>query len=204
MKKYFNVFVLLIALFLPCVLSAADLQGFVIVNQTSDTAANAKAEAMNFARRQILSDVLLPYTDSQALRELLDGTRDADLVDFISSTSVSNEQISSNSYTANIMMLIDSGAVKNWLISNNVQNWVPTGDAVDKFSMFIVAPKGVFDWAELKKIARDAGVEIEPVVIVGNQIYAKMPANHRTRFTAGLPGMGWKYADNSGVLQIWK
>ena len=189
---------------MPGLISAADLQGFVIVNQTSDTAANAKADAMNFARRQILYDVLSKYTDIASFRDLLESTSDSDLVDLVASTSVSNEQISANSYAANIVMQIDSGAVRNWLTSNGVQNWVPSGESGEKFAMFIVVPHGVYEWGELKKIARDAGVEIEPIVIVGNQIYAKMSAKYRTRFTAGLPTMGWKYADNNGVLQIWK
>ena len=204
MKKCFNVLCLFLLFFVPWRVSVADLQGFVVVDQNSDTAAKAKTDAMNFARRQILSDVLSKYTDIKSFRELLADTSDSALVDFISSTSVSNEQISANSYTAHIVMQIDSSAVRNWLISNNVQNWVPSGESVEKFSMFIVVPNGVHDWGELKKIARDAGVEIEPVVIIGNQVYAKMPQNYRTRFTAGLPTMGWKYADNNGILQIWK
>ena len=204
MKKYFGVLALFLMTFVPGILLGANLQGFVIVNQTSDTAAKAKTDAMNFARRQILSDVLSKYTDIASFRELLADTSDNALVDLIESTSVSNEQISANSYAANIVMQIDSGSVRNWLTSNGVQNLVPSGESTEKFSMFIVVPNGVYDWGELKKIARDAGVEIEPVVIIGNQIYAKMSQNYRTRFTAGLPTMGWKYADNNGVLQIWK
>ena len=182
----------------------ADLFGSVIVNQTSDTAAKAKIDAMNFARRQILSDVLSKYADTESLRALLENTPDDALVDFIASSSVSNEQISSDSYTANIRMQIDSDAVKDWLISNEVQNWVPSGESIEKFSAFIVVPNGVSDWAELKSIARNDNVEIETVAIVGNQILAKMPVNYRTKFTLGLRNMGWRYADNSGVLQVWK
>lgn len=204
MKSYFGALVVLCSLFMPDLVCGADLFGSVIVNQTSDTAAKAKIDAMNFARRQILSDVLSKYADSESLRNLLENTPDDALVDFIASSSVSNEQISSDSYTANIRMQIDSDAVKDWLISNEVQNWVPSGESIEKFSAFIVVPNGISDWAELKGIARNDNVEIETVAIVGNQILAKMPANYRTKFTLGLRNMGWRYADNSGVLQVWK
>jgi len=203
-KNYFCTLFVLCSLFVPGWVMGADLFGSVIVNQTSDTAAKAKIDAMNFARRQILSDVLSKYADTESLRALLENTPDDALVDFIASSSVSNEQISSDSYTANIRMQIDSDAVKDWLISNEVQNWVPSGESIEKFSAFIVVPNGVSDWAELKSIARNDNVEIETVAIVGNQILAKMPVNYRTKFTLGLRNMGWRYADNSGVLQVWK
>lgn len=204
MKNYFCALFVLCSLFVPGWGMGADLFGSVIVNQTSDTAAKAKIDAMNFARRQILSDVLSKYADSESLHNLLENTPDDALVDFIASSSVSNEQISSDSYTANIRMQIDSDAVKDWLISNEVQNWVPSGESVEKFSAFIVVPNGISDWAELKSIARNDNVEIETVAIVGNQVFVKLPMNYRTKFTLGLRNMGWRYADNSGVLQVWK
>lgn len=183
---------------------AVDLVATVSVNQTSDTAANAKINATNSARRQILYDVLSQYSQKEQLNDLISNTSSDDLMNLVASTSVSNEQISSDTYSANITMNIDGVAAKRWLDANGVQNWVPLKDSVEKFTAFIVVPNGLADWAELKRITRAENVSIETQSMVGNQIVAKMPLNYRARFTAAIRNMGWKYADNGGVLQVWK
>lgn len=192
------------ACLLPCVANAVELSAVVAVNQTSDTATKAKSEAINNARRQVLVKVLSKYADQDALTELLKNTPDDDLVNFIVSTSVANEHISSTGYSANITMDIDGGAVKQWLGQNNVQNWIPNTEVAEKFSMYISLSNGLNDWAELKRIAREMKTEIETVVMSGNQILAKMPLNQRSKFTVSVRSAGWKYSDNDGILHIWK
>ena len=180
------------------------LIGEVSVNQTSDTAANAKINAINSARRQILSNVLSQYSNKDSLIELIQNTSDEDLMNVISSTSVSNEQMSSTGYSANITMNLDNDAVKKWLNSNNVQNWVPLMESGERFTVVMIVSNGIQDWAELKRVARDDNIEIETQNITGKQVVAKMPLSYRTKFTAAVRDAGWKYTDNDGVLQIWK
>ena len=74
----------------------------------------------------------------------------------------------------------------------------------EKFKAFIVVPNGVADWAEIKRVARENNVELETQVIKGNQILVNLPINIRSKFTASIRDLGWRYADNGGVLQIWK
>ena len=183
---------------------AVGLSGTVNVRESSDTAADAKTKAINSARRQILYSVLSKYTDAEQLNDLLKDTSSNDLVNLVSSSSVSNEQFSSDTYTAKITMNLDNDAVKQWLLSNGIQNWVPSEEYKEKFSLFIVVQNGISDWAELKRLARENNMNIETVSMQGNQIIAKMPLNYRTKFTATIREYGWRYADNSGVLQIWK
>ena len=182
----------------------AALSGNVSVNKTSDTAANAKVNALNSARREILSNVLSQYADKGALNELIKNASNDDLMNLVDSISVSNEQMSTNSYSANIAMNLDNDAVKKWLNANDVRNWVPLHESDEKFTVSMIVSNGIQDWAELKRIARENNVEIETQVLKGNQIIAKMPLAYRTKFTAAVRGMGWKYSDNDGVLQIWK
>lgn len=188
----------------PFVAKAFALTGTADVVQSSDTAAKAKTEAINLARRQILLDVLSKYADKGSLSDLLSDASNEDLTNFIDSSSVSNEQISSTVYSAKITMNIDNVAVKKWLNENNVQNWIPLSESSEKFSIFIVVPNGISDWAELKRIARENNIEIETHAMVGYQIFAKMPVEQRNKFTIAVRESGWKYADNNGVLQIWK
>ncbi len=183
---------------------AIDLIGTVTVSQTSDTAAKAKNEAMDVARRRILFDVLSNYSEIDSLSALLDNTTDDDLVGLVSTASVSNEQISSETYSATIMMTLDNDTVKKWLTVNDVKNWVPIAETAERFSMFVVVPNGISDWAELKRIANNDRVDIDTITIVGNQIFAKLPLTYRTKFTAAIRDAGWRFADNSGVLQVWK
>lgn len=181
-----------------------DLSATVPVNQVSDTAANAKIDATNLARRQILYNVLSQYAQKEELNGLIHNTSSDELMNLVSSVSVSNEQISSDTYSANITMVLDNDAAKKWLDENGVQNWVPLKNSGEKFTAFIVVPNGLADWAELKRIARDGNVELETQTMVGNQIVVKMPLTYRTKFTAAIRGAGWKYSDNGGVLQVWK
>ncbi len=182
----------------------AGLSGTMSVNQTSDTAADAKVEALNLARRQILTNVLSRYAEKESLKELIRGTSNDDLMNLVLSSSVSNEQMSVDSYSANITVNIDNDAVKEWLNSNNVRNWVPLAESDEKFTVLMVVSNGIQDWAELKNVARSDNVEIETQAIHGNQVIAKMPLSYRSKFTVVVRGMGWKYSDNDGVLQIWK
>jgi hypothetical protein len=182
----------------------APLSGSISVNQTSDTAAKAKSEATNIARKQILFNVLSQYTDKTALNGLLQDTSNDDLMNLIVSSTVANEHISATAYSANITMIIDNDAVKRWLSANNIQNWVPAAESAEKFTALIVISNGIADWADLKRITRDANVEIETQSITGNQIVVKMPLNYRTKFTAAVREAGWKYSDNEGILHIWK
>ena len=161
----------------------ASLVGTVSVNQTSTTAANAKINATNSARRQILLNVLSQYSDKTALNELLQNSSNDDLMNLVSSTSVANEQISADAYSANITMSIDNAAVKNWLSANNVQNWVPLAETSEKFTALIVVSNGISDWAEIKRITRAANIEPETQTMSGTQIVVKMPLNYRTKFT---------------------
>jgi len=189
---------------MPDVSAALDLKGTVLVNQTSDTAVNAKMEAMNSARRQILFEILSNYSEIEPLQVLLENTSDDVLMEFVSATNVANEHISPETYSAAITMKLDNDAVKKWLTMNEVQNWVPDMENTETFSLFITISNGIADWADLKNAAHSVNVEIGTLSMVGNQIYAKMPLISRAKFTAAIRESGWKYADNNGVLQIWK
>ncbi len=189
---------------MPFVADAGGLSGSVSVQQTSDTAAKAKSKAMNTAGRQIFLNTVSKYSDADALKQLLQNTSDAELLNFISSVSVANEQISVNGYSAKITMSLDNDAVKNWLNKNNVQNWIPLTESSEKFVVSVVVPNGIADWAELKRITRENNIEINTKSITGNNIIADMPVSVRTKFTAAVRAAGWKYADTDGTLQIWK
>ena len=188
----------------PVVVFGNSLSGSMSVHQSSDTAAKAKIKATNIAHRQIFLNVVSRYADNDALTDLVQKTSDNDLLNFITSSSVSNEQISQTAYSAKITMNLDNDAVKNWLNENGVQNWVPATESSERFMISVVVPNGISDWAELKRIARENSVEIETQSITGNNIIAKMPSNVRTKFTAAVRESGWRYADNGGILQIWK
>nr|MBQ0091684.1 hypothetical protein [Candidatus Enterousia merdequi] len=180
------------------------LSDTVFVNQTSETASTAKNIAMNNARRQILFNVLSQYTDKDEISELIKKSSNEELMNIILSTSVANEQISSDTYSANITMDIDNEAAKRWLGANNIRQWVPALESVETFTASIVVLNGIVDLAELKRITRDNNVIIDVQSITGNQIVVKMPLNYRSRFTTEIHSLGWKYTDNGGVLQVWK
>lgn len=189
---------------LSCVAIAVELQGVANVSMTSDTAANAKNMAMDEARRQIISDVLRPYVNVDVFTDVLQGTKNADLVPLISGVNIDGEQVSDTMYSAKFTMVLDSNAVRNWLGVNNVQNWIPDNNEQDMFVVHATLTDRLADWGNLNKIARDEKLSLITKSIANNIVVFELPRSGRGAFTIALREQGWRYSDKDGVLNIWK
>lgn len=183
---------------------ASDLSGVVSVNVTSDTAAAAKDMAFDEARRQIITDVLGQYSIPDQLNDVVKNAKSADLMNLIAASSIDGEQQSDTTYSANISMTIDRDAARTWMTENNIQNWLTDGNAGDRFVVQIVMTDKLAGWMELRRIARDEGIDLSTKYINGNQITAEVPVASRSAFTIAIREAGWRYADQNGVLHIIK
>ena len=183
---------------------ASDLSGVASVNVTSDTAAAAKDMAFDEARRQIITDVLGQYSIPDQLNDVVKNAKSADLMNLIAASSIDGEQQSDTTYSANISMTIDREAARTWMTENNIQNWLTDGNAGDRFVVQIVMTDKLAGWMELRRIARDEGIDLSTKYINGNQITAEVPVARRSAFTIAIREAGWRYADQNGVLHIIK
>lgn len=183
---------------------ASDLSGVASVNVTSDTAAAAKDMAFDEARRQIITDVLGQYSIPDQLNDVVKNAKSADLMNLIAASSIDGEQQSDTTYSANISMTIDREAARTWMTENNIQNWLTDGNAGDRFVVQIVMTDKLAGWMELRRIARDEGIDLSTKYINGNQITAEVPVASRSAFTIAIREAGWRYADQNGVLHIIK
>lgn len=183
---------------------ASNLSGVASVNVTSDTAAAAKDMAFDEARRQIITDVLGQYSIPDQLNDVVKNAKSADLMNLIAASSIDGEQQSDTTYSANISMTIDRDAARTWMTENNIQNWLTDGNAGDRFVVQIVMTDKLAGWMELRRIARDEGIDLSTKYINGNQITAEVPAASRSAFTIAIREAGWRYADQNGVLHIIK
>lgn len=183
---------------------ALTLQGMMPVNITSDTAANAKNIAFDEARRQIISDSLRQYVDGDSLRQVVANASGADLVPMIATSSIDDEHVSDTTYSANISMTLDVDAVRAWLESNAVQNWLPDDRHQDMFVVNITLENPLPDWGDLNRIARAEQINIGTKSIHGNTVVLELPVSKRAAWTIALREAGWRYSDNDGVLRIWK
>ena len=183
---------------------ASDLSGVASVNVTSDTAAAAKDMAFDEARRQIITDVLGQYSIPDQLNDVVKNAKSADLMNLIAASSIAGEQQSDTTYSANISMTIDRDAARTWMTENNIQNWLTDGNAGDRFVVQIVMTDKLAGWMELRRIARDEGIDLSTKYINGNQITAEVPVASRSAFTIAIREAGWRYADQNGVLHIIK
>lgn len=183
----------------------APLTGTAHVNVTSDTAANAKNMAMDEARRQVIVEALSPYADSNALRAAVKNEKSAVLTTLIESSGISGEQQSNTTYSANITMTVDRNAARNWLVSNGVQNWLSDGTDTGNESLVVVSLNNkVSDWVRMRRIATDAGIDLNTKSILGNQISFRVPASRRSALTIALRDAGWRYQDRDGALYLFK
>ena len=183
---------------------AARLQGQASVNVTSDTAATAKNMAFDEARRQILSDVLRQYANVDALRELMNNTKNSDLANLISSSTIDGEKLSDTTYSASISMVLDSDVVRKWLLENSVQNWLPDDTVRDIFIVSVNMSDAINNWADLNLIARAENIDLGTKYMTGNTATLELPTSSRGAFTIAIREKGWRYANQDGILRIWK
>ena len=191
-----------------CVMSisafASELQSSAAIRMTSDTAANAKNIAMDEARRQIITDVLQPYCDKDALGAAMQTVKNADLVPLIAGVSIEGEQASDTVYAAKFTMTVDSDAARLWLGQNNIQNWLPDNSEQDVFMVRATLADNLSDWGALNQIVRNEKLNMMTKNITNNVVVFALPRSGRGAFTIALRVQGWKYADSDGVLNIWK
>ena len=184
---------------------AADLTATASVNVTSDTAATAKNMAMDEARRQIIIEALSPYSDTPALRAAVKDEKSAILTTLIESSGISGERQSDTTYSANITMTLDRNAARNWLMANGVQNWLGDGvDAGNESWVVVSLNNRLSDWTRVRRIATDAGIDLNTKSISGNQISFRVPAARRGALTIALRDAGWRYQDRDGTLYVFR
>lgn len=183
---------------------AFELRGTVPVNITSDTAAVAKNIAFTEATRQIVMDSLRQYTDYVSLLELVNNTPVADLSDLVTQTSIDGEMVSNTSYAANISMTLSIPATREWLVENNVPNWLPDENKPDVFAVIVSMSNKLPNWAELNEIARREKIDINTKFLYGNKVHFEIPTAMRRQFTSALFDAGWFYSDKDGILRVWK
>ena len=185
--------------------NASELVGSAFVNVTSDTSATAKNMAFDEARRQIIVDVLSPYSDTAALRSAVAGEKSSVLTALISSSGISGEKLSDTTYSAKITMTVNKVSAKNWLNANNVQNWVSLEEgADDTFPMVVVLNNRVSDWGGIRHAAAVNGIDLKAEMIGDNQIMFNVATRQRGAITMALRDAGWKYKDRNGTLYIFK
>ncbi|MBR2012078.1 MAG: hypothetical protein IKA08_02350 [Alphaproteobacteria bacterium] len=201
MKKY--LFALLGLVYIS-VANATGLYGVANVNVTSDTANAAKNMAMTEARRQIITDVLGQYSDRGTLLPALQATDDAKLMGLIATTAIDGEQTSDTTYSANISMTLDLDAARQWLVENEIQNWLPNAADKNYFVVTVNLKDVIADWAELNKIARDEKIDFQTRGINGATVTLDVPVTQRGAFTIAVREGGWHFANMDTGLRIWK
>lgn len=180
------------------------LSGSADVNVTSDTSATAKDMAFEEARRQIIPDALKPYTNQEQLVDVVKQASKDDLINLVASSSIEGEKLSDTTYSAKISMVLDFEAVKKWLTDNDVQNWLGQENFENNFILLVVLNNKLADWIDIKRIARQEQLDLFTKYIVGNMISVELPAASRAKFTIALREAGWHYANQDGILRVWK
>lgn len=184
---------------------ATDLVGSAFVNVTSDTAATAKNMAMDEARRQILNETLSPYSDSVSLRTAIANEKSSVLTNLIASSSITGERLSDTTYSAKITMSVNKNAAKDWMNTNEIQNWIPMDDVSgDVFSAVLVLGDRVADWVALRRAAANANIDLDTVAIKDGQVVFSVPRGRRGTLTLAVRDAGFQYADRDGVLYVFK
>ena len=200
-----KVFMVVFFCAMPVAVMAAGMTGTAHVNITSDTAATAKTMAFDEACRQIIVDVLSPYSDVSALRSAVANEKNSVLTNLIESSGISGERLSDTTYSANIKMTLNRIAAKDWLAENDIQNWLRTEeDDGDRFTVVASLRDKFADWGQIRRVATGAGVDLETESINGSQIVFRVKTGRRGALTIALRENGWRTKDKNGILHIFR
>ena len=102
-------------------------------------------------------------------------------------------------------MTVDRMAAKQWMAEHEVQNWLNlVEDTGNVFSVVLDLKNRVSDWATVRRIANDAGIDLDTRSINDDKILFYASATKRGTFTIALRENGWRYQDIDGVLHIYK
>ena len=188
---------------------AVELTGTVSVNMTSDTAADAKNQAFNSARRDVIIRELRNYANPEQLTAAVRDSSNDDLINIISSSSVESEKISDTTYSANISFVIDGDAARAWMEQNSVQNWLPTSNAVvpvvDNSTLFSAALlQPMADWAALNAIARELQIDLATQKVIGNNVTFMIDNKDAGKLSNALRANGWRVQSLQNGFKIWK
>ena len=187
---------------------AVDITGVVSVDVTADTAAAAKSQAFNSARRDVIARELRNYANAEQLDAAIKQSSVDELIDIISSSAVSGERTSDTAYTANISFVIDGDAAKSWMEKYSVQNWLPSSSA-----NAVVAPENsiiavvtlynpISDWAALNAVARAANIDIATKNIIGSRVSFVVRDADVSKLSRALRENGWRVASTTGGIII--
>ena len=85
-----------------------------------------------------------------------------------------------------------------------IQNWLPNVQNQNTFFVRVNLTDKVADWTALNSIANAEKINLNLKNMTGNVLTLELPQSVRGSFTIVLRENGWKYADNEGVLVIYK
>lgn len=210
MRKKYIFCAVLMGLF-ACAVSAVELTGTISVNETSDTAAQAKNKAFDYAQRTVIVRELRPYANNEQLDAAIKDSSNDDLMNIISSSSLDSEKISDTTYSANISFVIDGDAAKAWMDKNSVQNWLPGGFGTDvvpvpvnSVVVYATLLQPMSDWMNLNALLRSVRTDLMPLSINGNRVTFSVPDKNISKLTSVLRSGGWHVQSVDGGIKIWK
>jgi len=210
MKKLLLLFLLFTihySLFTVSAFAAPNLTDTVSVEQAADTAFAAKTNAMNTARRQIFMHVVSRYADTGAVSTAAPDLTDAQILNMVASTSISNEKTSTTSYAADVTATFARASVEKWLRDNNIpNNMAAADDSGPRAAVQFDVAGGLRAWVSLNQSLRTAGVwddaNIRLVSIWGRNVTATINAAQRGAFVTALQNLGWNVSDENGILKV--
>lgn len=211
MKRLFALCSLLSALcaFGAAANAAPNLAYTVAAEQTAETALAAKSSAMNNARRQAFNSILSRYSDRSIVERLSEDMTDAELLDFIGTTSIADEKTSATAYSANITITLDRAAAEKWLRVNNVPNYLAAADdSGPRSQVFFHISGGLNQWVALAKDLRGSGVwsdlDLKVSSIWGQNVSATIAGGRRYAFVSAVRNLGWKVSEEDGIVRVSK
>ena len=85
-----------------------------------------------------------------------------------------------------------------------MQHWLPDESKQDVFIVNVNMSNGMQNWAELNQIARNEKIDLGTKTMTADSAVLALPVSARGKFTIAVREAGWRFANNDGVLRIWK
>jgi hypothetical protein len=182
-KSFLKSFILLA--FLIVSLNAFSVQ----VEKTAETAATAKTIAMDEARRSSLLDILSAQVSDEQAKKLSEQITDNELISMIDSVSIENERSDSTSYSADIIVDFNKGALNKWMGNQGLLVITDVPVIAGRTPIFLEL-NNMNEFSDVMRVSRETGADLKIINISGNKISANVRENTYDSFVSSARSAG--------------
>jgi hypothetical protein len=158
----------------------------VSIEKTAQTAALAKEQALNSARRTEFASVLTPRVGASLAATLSQEIPMAELIGLVDSVVIENEKSAATAYSADILIGFDKTAINEWLRAQGMDDFAANTLDANRARVFFESIGGLGGLAAIMRASRDTGADLKITSIGPSGIFANVRGDSYESFVSAV------------------